>query len=203
MSVIDLGSDPTLMYILGGMLIGAVIAVVAWSYRQKKRRHSQRLQQRFGPEYARTVDELGNRDKAEAELEAREKRVGAFNITALTPADAARFGQAWNALQSRFVDDPKAAVVQADQLVYELMAKRGYPMGDFERRAADISVEHPGVVANYRSARAIALRDERGQASTEELRKAVVHYRALFQELLEVRQPAQPAVQRKQVSVSP
>ena len=203
MNRIDLGSNPTLIYILAAMLIVAVIAAVAWSHRQKKRRHTQRLQQRFGPEYARTVEQLGDRNKAEAELEAREKRVGEFNITPLTPADAARFGQAWNSLQSRFVDDPKAAVVQADQLVYELMAKRGYPMGDFERRAADISVVHPGVVANYRAARAIALRDERGEASTEELRKAVVHYRALFQELLEVRHSAKSAVQPTQVSVSP
>jgi len=203
MSGINLGSNPTLAYILCGVLIVAVIAVIAWSYAQKKRKQSQRLQQRFGPEYARTVNELGDRSKAEAELEAREKRVERFNIVPLTPADAARFGQAWNALQSRFVDDPKAAVVQADQLVYELMAKRGYPMGDFERRAADISVEHPEVVANYRAARAIAVRDERGQSSTEELRKAVVHYRVLFQELLEVRRSANPVIRPKQLSVSP
>jgi hypothetical protein len=203
MSGVNLGSNPTLTYILAGVLIAAVIAVIAWSYTQKKRKRSQRLQQRFGPEYVRTVNELGDRNKAEAELEAREKRVERFNITPLSPADAARFGQAWNALQNRFVDDPKAAVVQADQLVYELMAKRGYPMGDFERRAADISVEHPDVIANYRAARAIASRDERGQASTEELRKAVVHYRVLFQELLEVRQTATPVVQPRQVSVSP
>ena len=93
-------------------------------------------------------------------------------------------------------------MVEADHLVYDLMAKRGYPMGDFERRAADISVDHPGVVANYRAARAIALRDERGEASTEELRKAVVHYRALFQELLEVRDPQPRVMPRRPVSVS-
>ena len=203
MSGLNLGSNPTLAYILAGALVAAVIAVIAWSYAQKRRRQSQRLQQRFGPEYVHTVNELGDRAKAEAELEAREKRVERFNITPLAPADAARFGQAWNAVQNRFVDDPKAAVVQADQLVYELLTKRGYPMGDFERRAADISVEHPEVVANYRAARAIALRDERGQASTEELRKAVVHYRALFQKLLEARQTSTPVVQPKPVPVSP
>jgi hypothetical protein len=191
---LNLGANPTLTYILVGVLIAAVIAVVAWSYdAQQKRRRSQRLQQRFGPEYARLVNELGDRTKAEAELAAREKRVDRLTITALAPADAARFALAWNELQLRFVDDPKAAVAQADRMVYEVMTKRGYPMGDFERRAADISVGYPGVVANYRAARAIALRDERGQASTEELRKAVVHYRALFQELLEVRPSAQPA----------
>ena len=200
---LNLSANPTLSYILAGVLIAAVIAVIAWSYAQNKRRQSRRLQQRFGPEYEHTVNEFGDRAKAEAELAAREKRVERLNVTQLTPADAARFAQAWNALQARFVDDPKAAVAQADRLVHELMTKRGYPMGDFERRAADISVDYPEVVANYRAARAVALRDERGQASTEELRKAVVHYRALFQELLEVSPSARPAVRPKQVSVSP
>ena len=200
---LNLSANPTLSYILAGVLIAAVIAVIAWSYAQNKRRQSRRLQQRFGPEYEHTVNEFGDRAKAEAELAAREKRVERLNVTQLTPADAARFAQAWNALQARFVDDPKAAVAQADRLVHELMTKRGYPMGDFERRAADISVDYPEVVANYRAARAVALRDERGQPSTEELRKAVVHYRALFQELLEVSPSARPAVRPKQVSVSP
>jgi hypothetical protein len=200
---LNLSANPTLTYILVGVLIAAVIAVIAWSYAQKKRRQSQRLQQRFGPEYARMVNELGDRAKAEAELEAREQRVERFNISPLAPADAARFAQAWNGLQIRFVDDPKAAVAEADRMVHEVMTKRGYPMGDFERRAADISVDHPGVVANYRAARAVAWRDERGQASTEELRKAVVHYRALFQELLEVTPSARPSVRPKEVSVSP
>jgi hypothetical protein len=200
---LNLSANPTLTYILVGVLIAAVIAVIAWSYAQKKRRQSQRLQQRFGPEYARMVNELGDRAKAEAELAAREQRVERFNISPLAPADAARFAQAWNGLQIRFVDDPKAAVAEADRMVHEVMTKRGYPMGDFERRAADISVDYPEVVANYRAARAVAWRDERGQASTEELRKAVVHYRALFQELLEVTPSARPSVRPKEVSVSP
>jgi hypothetical protein len=200
---LNLSANPTLTYIIVGVLIAAVIAVVAWSYAQNKRKRSQRLQQRFGPEYARMVDELGDRTKAEAELAAREKRVERFNITPLSPADAARFSQAWNVLQLRFVDNPKTAVAQADRMVHEVMTKRGYPMGDFERRAADISVDYPGVVANYRAARAVASRDARGEASTEELRKAVVHYRALFQELLEVRSSTPPALRPKQVSVSP
>lgn len=121
------------------------------------------------------------------ELKAREKRVEGLTIISLTPAEAARFSQTWKDLQGRFVDDPKSAVVQAGELVRELMLKRGYPMGDFERRAADISVDHPAVVANYRAAQAITVRDERGETDTEELRKAVVHYRALFDELLEVK----------------
>ncbi len=181
-------------FILVGVLVVAVVAVIAWSQAQRKHKQSEALRQRFGPEYDRTVNALGNRSKAEAELEARQKRVSRLDIVPLTVAEASRFQQAWVSAQARFVDDPKAAVIQADHLVYEVMAKRGYPMGDFEARAADISVDHPGVVSNYRAARAIALADERGQADTELLRRAVVHYRALFEELLEVREAERPVL---------
>lgn len=182
--------------ILAGVLIVALVAVFAWAQLQRKRKQqSLSLRQRFGPEYDRAVNELGNRGKAEAELEARRKRVAGLDIVPLTVGEASRFKDAWNAVQARFVDDPKAAVVKADHLVYELMAKRGYPMGDFEARAADISVDHPGVVSNYRAARAIALADEGGQGDTELLRRAVVHYRALFDELLVVRE-AEPSALR-------
>jgi len=200
---LNLSANPTLAYSIAGVLIAVVIAVIAWSYAQTKRRRSQRLQQRFGPEYSRTVNELGDRTKAEAELAAREKRVERFHITPLAPADAARFAQGWNELQLRFVDDPKGAVARADRMVHEVMTKRGYPMGDFERRAADISVDYPAVVANYRAARAVALRGERGEASTEELRKAVVHYRALFQELLAVSPSAPPLTSVAPTTVVP
>ena len=130
----------------------------------------------------------------------RQKRVERLELLSLAPPEAARFTEAWRALQSRFVDNPKGVVVEAEQLVRELMEKRGYPMGDFERRAGDISVDHPNVVANYRSAQAIALRDQQGSADTEELRKAVVHYRALFDELLEVREPKQAIIAEKRVA---
>jgi hypothetical protein len=166
------------------LLIALVIGIVAWLVMQKQR--TVKLKRRFGPEYDLTVSEFGSRVKAEAELTSREKRVAGLEIVPLTPADAVRFTQAWSALQGRFVDNPKGVVLDADQLVRELMEKRGYPMGDFEHRAADISVDHPGVVATYRAAQAIAARDERGEADTEELRKAVVHYRTLFDELLGV-----------------
>jgi hypothetical protein len=169
------------------VVIIALMAIAAWFLYEKKQ--SRRLEQRFGTEYNRTVENLGSRTKAEAELRTREKRVEKLNIIALTPADAQRFSQAWKSLQGRFVDNPKGVVSQADRLVRELMLARGYPMGDFESRAADISVDHPHVVENYRAAQAIALRDERGEADTEELRKAVVHYRSLFDELLEVTPP--------------
>jgi hypothetical protein len=175
---------PTSTVIAAVLLIALVIGVVAWLVRQKQR--TLKLKQRFGPEYDVTVSELGSRVKAEAELTTREKRVAGLEIVPLTPADAVRFTQAWSALQGRFIDNPKGVVQEADHLVRELMAKRGYPMGDFEHRAADISVDHPGVVATYRAAQAIAARAERGEADTEELRKAVVHHRTLFDELLGV-----------------
>jgi FtsZ-interacting cell division protein ZipA len=181
---------PTSWIVFGTILVVALLVAAAWVLSQRKKR-SQRLQQRFGPEYSRTVDEFGGRAKAESELKAREKRVEHLSITTLAPSEAARFSQAWNALQGRFVDNPKGVVAQADQLVRELMLARGYPMGDFERRSADISVDHPAVVETYRAAQAIAVRDQRGEANTEELRKAVVHFRALFDELLEVRETKQ------------
>jgi hypothetical protein len=176
--------------IVVGVILVAMIATALW-FIAKKRRQSHRLQERFGSEYGRTVNALGSHRKAESDLKAREKRVERLTLTPLSPADAARFGQAWNALQSRFVDNPKGVVTQADPLVRELMLKRGYPVGDFERLAGDISVDHPSIVASYRAAQGIAVRHDRGLADTEELRQAVVHYRALFDELLEVKEGKQ------------
>jgi hypothetical protein len=191
---------PLQWIIVAGVVVVVLLAVAAGLFFQK-RKQSARLQQRFGPEYDRTLGELGGRTKAESELKAREKRVEHFSITPLAPAEAVRFSQAWAALQGRFVDNPKGVVGQADQLVRELMLKLGYPMGDFERRAADISVDHPAVVENYRAAQAIAARAERGEADTEELRKAVVHYRVLFDEMLDVREAKQEVPSAKQTTV--
>jgi hypothetical protein len=170
-------TNPDTMMIIAAIVVIALIAAAAWFAYQKNESH--RLEDRFGPEYGRAVDELGSRSKAEAELKNRQKRVEQLNIVPLSPPDASRFSQSWKSLQARFVDDPRAVVVEADDLVRELMQKRGYPMGDFERRAADISVQD------------IAARGRRGNIETEELRKAVVHYRALFSELLEVREDPQ------------
>jgi hypothetical protein len=180
--------DPQTL-IAGAILLLAIIAAVFLIARERKRAQSQRLRQRFGAEYSRVVDRVGDRDKAEAELKAREARVERFKLVALPPAEAARFAREWELLQARFVDQPSGVVGEADRLVRELMLKRGYPMGDFEHRAADISVHHPEVVGNYRVAQAIAARELRGEATTEDLRKAVVHYRALFEDLLEFNQP--------------
>jgi hypothetical protein len=162
----------------------AALALVAWA--TQGRRRSQHLEQRFGPEYTRVLDALGSREKAEAELLAREQRVKRLHIGALAPADAERYAQTWMRVQGRFVDSPRGALVEADRLVRELMLQRGYPMADFERRAADISVHHPAVVEHYRAAHEMVLRDRRDAADTEDLRKALVRYRALFDELLEV-----------------
>jgi LPXTG-motif cell wall-anchored protein len=138
---------PTQWILVGGVIVLAVLALAAWFF-AKKRKQSHRLQQRFGSEYGRTVDALGGRTKAESDLKAREKRVERLTLTPLASAEAARLSQAWNALQGRFVDSPKGVVMQADHLVRELMLKRGYPMGDFERRAGDISVDHPTIVGS-------------------------------------------------------
>ena len=178
-------------WVVVAVILLALVAAAWLISRELRRRQSLRLQQRFGPEYSRVISARGDRTRAEAELLARERRVERLELVALTPEDAAKFSQAWGVLQTRFIDNPRGVVVEADALVRDLMVKRGYPMADFERRAADISVDHPTVVDAYRSARAIALRDQKGQASTEDLRKAVVYYRALFDELLEVRRPTQ------------
>jgi hypothetical protein len=184
----------TALTILGVLV---VLALTAWL--TQRRKLSDRLQQRFGSEYDRAVDHLGSRDKAEAELLARQKRVERLHIAALAPSDAARYTQEWRQLQGRFVDSPSATLSEADRLVRELMLQRGYPMGDFERRAADLSVDHAAVVDHYRIAHDIAVRNQRGAIDTEDLRKAVVHYRALFDELLEVA-PDAPRANRHHIN---
>ncbi|HET6827308.1 MAG TPA: hypothetical protein VFH35_01420 [Ramlibacter sp.] len=174
------------------LLVIALLAVAGWLL--LRRRRSETLARQFGPEYEHAVSRTGSRSKAEAELLARRQRVSKLSIVPLAPAEAERFAQAWRSLQARFVDSPQGVLLEADQLVRELMQRRGYPMGDFETRAADVSVDHPGVVDHYRAAHAIALRDQRGEADTEALRQAIVHYRALFADLLEV--DARPEAQR-------
>lgn len=170
------------------MLVVIVLAViaaaaVAWMYMQRQR--VTRVKERFGPEFDRTVKEAGTPEKAAAALENRVKRVEKFNIRKLTPEQARSFDREWQRVQSLFVDDPDGAVESADALVTQVMSARGYPMEDFDTRAADVSVDHPRVVENYRAARILAERRRRGEAGTEELRQAIVNYRALFEDLLE------------------
>jgi hypothetical protein len=163
----------------------AVIAVLGW-YLARERR-SRHLRSRFGPEYDFALREFGNRPKAEHALETREKRMEKIPVRPLSHEDHDRFADEWHVVQSHFVDDPPGSIVEADRLVCDVMKTRGYPMSEFDHRAEDLSVDHPHVVRNYRAAHQIALRNEQGQASTEDLRKALVYYRDLFDELLEAR----------------
>jgi len=165
-------------------VIAAVVFVAAVGFLVARKRRSKQLRERFGPEYDRVLKKEGEVRRAEGVLEIRSKRHEKLAIHPISAETRVDFTERWRIVQSHFVDDPKASVSEADRLVNELMETRGYPMADFEQRAADISVDHPVVVENYRVAHDIALRHGRGQAGTEELRKAMVHYRKLFEELL-------------------
>jgi len=162
-----------------------VIAVLAVMYVRKRRSTTTDLRQKFGPEYERAVREHGSERKAEAKLVDRERRVEKLTIRDLDPSEGERFVERWGSVQSRFVDSPKGAVAEADDLVSSLMRTRGYPVSDFDQRAADISVDHPRVVDNYRTAHEIALRVGKDEATTEDLRTAMIHYRSLFEELVQ------------------
>jgi hypothetical protein len=176
--------DPKLIALVAAVIV--IIAVLAWLYVRKRRSTTADLRQKFGPEYDRAVLKHGSERKAQSKLEDREKRVEKLNIRDLDPKEHERFSKRWEAVQSRFVDSPKGAVAEADDLVSSVMKARGYPVSDFDQRAADISVDHPSVVENYRSAHQIALRVGKDQATTEELRTAMIHYRSLFEELVQV-----------------
>jgi hypothetical protein len=176
--------DPKLIW-AAVAIVALIIVVAAWAVSQRLRRD--RLKKRFGPEYERVVARTRSPRKAEAMLQARARRVAGLHIRPLAPGDAERFAGQWRELQRRFVDTPDAAVSQADALVSDVLRARGYPVGDFEQRTEDISVDHPHAVSHYRSARDLARRHARGEANTEDLRQALVHYRALFDELLDLK----------------
>ena len=160
----------------------AVTGIAAWLFFRKSR--TKKLHTQFGgAEYARAVEEGGSRRQAEAGLKERTERVEKLEIRALGTGDRARFVALWSRVQMRFVDGPGGAVTEADQLLGDVMSTRGYPVSDFEQRAADISVDHPLVMENYRTAHEIAVRQTRGLANTEDLRQAMLHYRTLFEEL--------------------
>jgi hypothetical protein len=168
--------------------VAIVIAAVIGSRRRARARRAQ-LQQQFGPEYDRAVEEHGSATRAERELANRARRVEHFHFHELSAADRARFASSWTGIQAHFVDDPAVAVADANELINEVMRARGYPTEDFEQRAADLSVEHPAVVQHYRAARALSDSSHAGQINTEELRQAVVHYRFLFTDLLQEPEP--------------
>ena len=169
------------------LIIVLLIALVAAGVVIARQRRSQQLQEGFGPEYGRTLADRGDRREAESELRERRERHEQLEIRELEPEARERYSERWRRAQSNFVDQPVAAVGEADALVSEVMSERGYPVeDDFDRRAADISVEHPVVVENYRSAHEISRRAVNNEASTEDLRQAMIHFRALFGELLGV-----------------
>jgi hypothetical protein len=172
--------NPTTLMLIAGLVLAIGIAV--WMYIRKER--TQKLRSKFGSEYDKAIAEHKDRGHAESELQKRAERVAKFNIQPLKAEDRSRYTEDWRREQSRFVDDPRAAVDHADTLVQHVMQRRGYPVGDFDQNAADLSVDHPRVVENYRIAHEIALQKRQGVGDTEDLRKAMVSYRALFEDLL-------------------
>lgn len=168
------------------IVIAIVVAIVIAGlvFLALRRRRSDKLRSRFGPEYERTMQDVGDRRRAEAELHERQKRVSKLDIRPLSVSERDRFTAAWQMIQAEFVDQPKEAVIKADDLLTQVMRARGYPIEDFEQRSADLSVDHPSVVQNYRAGREIAVRDQQGQGVTEDLRQAMIHFRALFDELV-------------------
>jgi hypothetical protein len=166
-----------LVLVVFGVILGLVFA---------GRKRSERLHDQFGPEYDHTVKQvMGDEKKAQTELEERQKHVKALDIHSLSASERDRYLAEWAAVQSKFVDEPGQAIGDADRLIMEVMQMRAYPVSDFEQRAADISVNYPALVSNYRAAREIAIKNEQHQADTEELRQAMIYYRSLFEELIE------------------
>jgi hypothetical protein len=176
--------DPKLIAVVAVVVL--IIVVLTWLYVRSRRHTTADLRHKFGPEYERAVLTHGSERKAEAKLADREKRVEKLNIRDLDPMEREQFSKRWESVQSRFVDSPKGSVAEADDLVSSLMKTRGYPVSDFDQRAADISVDHPRVVENYRSAHEIALRVGKDAATTEDLRTAMIHYRSLFDALVQL-----------------
>jgi hypothetical protein len=168
-----------IIVVLALVLIGGLLAISFMGRNRTGRLHDQ-----FGSEYDQTVDALGKK-KAQNELDERVKHVDSLDIRPLTSSERERYMADWMAVQAKFVDEPGQAIINADRLIIEVMQMRAYPVSDFDQRAADISVQYPNLVSNYRAAREIALKNKQGQADTEELRQAMIYYRSLFDELLE------------------
>jgi hypothetical protein len=171
-------TEIVLLALLAALMVLAAVVIL-------RRRTSHKLRSKFGPEYNLAVEEAGGAHKAEAQLHAREKRVAHYGLKPLTPEERQRFDAEWRKVQGRFVDNPKAAATHADELLGQVMTARGYPEGGFEHRLEDLSVDHAQTVQNYRAAHDMALRHARGEASTEDMRQAMIHYRTLFDELVD------------------
>ena len=167
--------------VIVGVILGLIFA---------RSNRSKQLQEKFGPEYDRAVETMGGEKKAQTELNERQKHVKTLDIRPLSDSERERYLAEWTAVQSKFVDEPGQAIKDADRLIVEVMQLRGYPVSDFDQRAADISVKYPKLVSNYRGAREIAIKNNENKANTEELRQALIYYRSLFDELLKI----EPAV---------
>jgi hypothetical protein len=181
------------MWQIVAIIVIAIVAFAAigWVFTQRQR--TKRLSEQYGPEYQRTLQERGDQREAERELEERQERVRGYEIHALSAKQRDSYATRWRETQAEFVDDPSGAISKADGLVQDLMGARGYPMADFDQRAADVSVDHPQVVEEYRAAHVIAQRHAADGVETEDLRQALVHYRALFDDLLETEATEEPA----------
>ena len=175
----------TWVWVVIAVVVVVIVLAVVWAATRARRSHD--LKERFGPEYDRVAADAPSKREAEAELRERKERREGLDIRALEPGAREGYRREWEDVQARFVDDPAGAVADADSLIGRVMRDRGYPVEDFETRAADVSVDHPDVVENYRAGHGIATAHARGNAGTEELRHAVKHYRALFEELVESR----------------
>lgn len=191
----------TTLYVLIGVAALVVIGAAAYYARQQMR--SRALKRDFGPEYQAVVEQVGDQRTAERELIERQKRVERYDIRPLDPAEGQRYMSQWRDVQARFVDEPRGSIAQAQRLLELLMSARGYPIGDELQQQADLSVKYPEVTSHYREARGIAIASEEGRASTEDLRQAMIHYRALFTSLLEIEQPSQPRVVETRKEVRP
>jgi hypothetical protein len=180
------------MPVWGWILIAAIVVIAAVAIMvvrsANSRKRTERLKERFGPEYERTIGETGEQSAAETELAARERKRNKLDIVPLAPQAREKYADRWRAVQTAFVDNPSSAVGDADRLVTQVMRERGYPIDDFDQRAADISVDHPTVVEDYRAAHTVSLSQQDGDVGTEQQREAFVHYRALFEKLLETDQ---------------
>jgi hypothetical protein len=188
-------STTTIILVAVVFLVIGVAVAMAFNRIQRTRR----LKERFGPEYERMINEAGDKSQAERELDARLARVENLNIRSLTAEETKRFTREWELTQAEFVDGPLAAVQKADRLIREVMSTRGYPMDNFEQRAADISVNYPELVTNYRELHAIAKKSDREKISTEEMRQAMVHGRALFHELVQPDETAEQPTEKEKI----
>ena len=176
------------------LIIGALIGAVA-----SRRQRTKRLQEKFGPEYDRTLDELGDKRQAERDLETRLDHVKKLDIRPLSAQEVDRFTSDWQATQAQFVDEPLAAIQRADQLLHDVMTAKGYPVEDFEQGVADISVDYPDLVVDYRGLHSIAVKDDDEEVSTEEMRQAMVHGRALFENLVSGEHPVQETDEKEKI----